>query len=109
MNHSDSFILVGRQDIESIKKSQQDILNKLEELHKREKTSPVLNSPYVTPIEFMLAVRIRRRKFNCLVSSGKIMSIKKKRKINIPKGEIERYFSDVKDLYYSHLLEIKPN
>ncbi len=31
MMHPDSFILVGRQDIESIKKSQQDILNILEE------------------------------------------------------------------------------
>jgi hypothetical protein len=97
MNHPDSFILVGRQDIESIKKSQQDILKKLEELDKKEKSSQVLNSPYVTAIEFMQAVRIRRWKFNCLVSSGKIMSIKNKRKIYIPNGEIDRYFSDVKE------------
>jgi hypothetical protein len=97
MNHPDSFILVGRQDIESIKKSQQDILNKLEELDKKDKSSQVLNNPYVTAIEFMQAVRIRRWKFNCLVSSEKIMSIKKKRKIYVPKGEIDRYFSDVKD------------
>ena len=97
MNHSDSFILVERQDIESIKKSQQDILNKLEVLHKREKTSPVLNSPYVTAIEFMQAVRIRRWKFNCLVSTGKIMTLKKKRKIYVPKGEIDRYFEQVLD------------
>ena len=97
MNHPDSFILVGRQDIESIKKSQQDILNKLDELHKKEKSSQVSNSPYVTAIEFMQAVRIRRWKFNCLVSSGKIITLKKKRKIYVPKGEIDRYFSDVKD------------
>jgi hypothetical protein len=97
MNHPDSFILVGRQDIESIKKSQQDILNKLEELNKKENSNQVLNCPYVTAIEFMQAVRIRRWKFNRLVSSGKIMSIKKKRKIYIPRGEIDRYFSDVKE------------
>jgi hypothetical protein len=95
MNHPDSFILVGRQDIESIKKSQQDILNKLEELDKKEKSSDGLNSPYITAIEFMQAVRIRRWKFNCLVSSGEIMTLKKKRKIYVPKGEIERYFKDI--------------
>jgi hypothetical protein len=92
MNHQDSFILVGGQDIESIKKSQQDILKKLEELDKKEKTGQVLNIPYLTAIEFMQAVRIRRWKFNCLIRDGKIMSIKKKRKIYVPKGEIERYF-----------------
>jgi|WetSurMetagenome_2_1015567.scaffolds.fasta_scaffold749954_1 hypothetical protein len=97
MNHPDSFILVGRQDIDSIKKSQQDILNKLEELNKKEKSSQIISSPYVTAIEFMQAVRIRRWKFNCLVSSGKIMTLKKKRKIYVPKGEIERYFSHVLD------------
>ena len=97
MNRSDNFILVERQDIESIKKSQQDILNKLEKLRKSEKTSIVLNSPYVTAIEFMQAVRIRRWKFNCLVSTGKIMTLKKKRKIYVPKGEIERYFEQVLD------------
>jgi hypothetical protein len=97
MNHPDSFILVGRQDIESIKKSQEDILKKLEELNKKENSSHSLNRPYVTAIEFMKAVRIRRWKFNCLVSSGKIMTLKKKRKIYVPKGEIDRYFSDVKE------------
>jgi hypothetical protein len=51
----------------------------------------------VTAIEFMQAVRIRRWKFNCLVSSGKIITLKKKRKIYVPKGEIDRYFSDVKE------------
>lgn len=97
MNHPDSFILVGRQDIESIKKSQQDILNKLEELDKRGKSTQALNSPYVTAIEFMQAVKIRRWKFNCLASSGQIITLKKKRKIYVSKGEIERYFQEVKE------------
>jgi hypothetical protein len=97
MNHSDTFILVGKQDIETLKKIQHDILRKLEELNNNGKSSPILLSPYVTAIEFMQAVRIRRWKFNCLVSSGKIMSIKKKRKIYVPKGEIVRYFEQVLD------------
>jgi hypothetical protein len=45
----------------------------------------------------MKAVRIRRWKFNCLVGSGRIMTIKKKRKIYVPKGEVERYFQEVND------------
>jgi hypothetical protein len=97
MNQSDSFILVSKQDIETLKKTQQDILGKLEELNKNGKSTTILQSPYVTAIEFMQAVRIRRWKFNCLVSSGKIMSIKKTRKIYVPKGEIERYFQEVKE------------
>jgi hypothetical protein len=97
MNHSDKFILVGKQDIETLKKTQLDILRNLKELNDNGKSTTILQSPYVTAIEFMQAVRIRRWKFNCLVSSRKIMSIKKKRKIYIPKGEIDRYFSDVKD------------
>ena len=95
MNHSDTFILVGKQDMETLKKTQLDILRKLEELNNNGKSTAILQSPYLTAIEFMQAVRIRRWKFNCLVSSGKIMSIKKKRKIYVPKGEIERYFSEV--------------
>jgi hypothetical protein len=97
MNHSDTFILVGKQDIENLKRTQQDILRKLEELNNNGKSTAILQSPYVTANEFMQAVRIRRWKFNCLVSSGKIMSIKKKRKIYVPKGEIERYFQEVKE------------
>jgi hypothetical protein len=95
MNHTDAFILVGKQDIETLKNTQQDILKKLEELNSKERTSGVPYSPYITAIEFMQAVRIRRWKFNCLVSTGKIMSLKKKRKIYVPKGEIDRYFSEV--------------
>lgn len=97
MNHSDTLILVAKQDIEAIKNTQLDILRKLEELNKNGKSTAILLSPYVTAIEFMQAVRIRRWKFNSLASSGKIMTIKKKRKIYVPKGEIERYFAEVPD------------
>ena len=95
MNYTDAFLLVGKEDFEKLKKMQQDILKKLEELNSKESTSVASNSPYITAIEFMQAVRIRRWKFNCLVSTGKIMSIKKKRKIYVPKGEIDRYFTEV--------------
>jgi len=97
MNTTDSFILVGREEIEAIKSCQFEILKKLTELDKNNKNRDVLDSPYITALEFMKVVRIRRWKFNCLVKSGKIMTMKKKRKIYIPKGEIERYFNQVND------------
>jgi hypothetical protein len=94
MNSIDSFLLIGKADIEAIKSYQLDILKKLNELDKINKNQDVLDSPYITALEFMKAVRIRRWKFNCLIKSGKIITMKKKRKIYVPKGEIERYFSD---------------
>jgi hypothetical protein len=92
MNTTDSFLLVGRTEIEAIINCQFEILKKLSELDKYNKKDNVLDSPYITALEFMKAVRIRRWKFNCLVKSGEIMTMKKKRKIYVPKGEIERYF-----------------
>ena len=97
MNSSDSFLLIGRAEIEAIKSCQLDILKKLNELNKTHKNQSDLDSPYITALEFMKAVRIRRWKFNCLVKSEKIMTMKKKRKIYVPKGEIDRYFSQVLD------------
>jgi hypothetical protein len=97
MEGKNGFMLVEKQDIESIKNGQQLILQKLEKLGAPGNHFSEVSSPYITAGEFMKAVRIRRWKFNCLVSSGKIMSIKKRRKIYVPKGEIDRYFSDVKE------------
>jgi|SRR5450631_2159205 hypothetical protein len=97
MNTTDSFLLVGRAEIEAIKSCQLEILKKLNELDKKNKNLDDLNSPYITALEFMKAVRIRRWKFNCLVKSGKIVTVKKKRKIYVPKGEIARYFHEVSE------------
>jgi hypothetical protein len=94
MNYTDSYLLVGRAEIEAIKSCQLDILKKLDDLDKNNKNRDLLDSPYITALEFMKAVRIRRWKFNCLVKSGKIATVKKKRKIYLLKAEIERYFSD---------------
>ena len=89
MYTTDSFLLVGRTEIEAIKNCQFEILKKLNELVKTNQNHDVFDSPYVTALEFMKAVRIRRWKFNCLVKSGNIKTMKKKRKIYVPKGEIE--------------------
>jgi hypothetical protein len=97
MNNNEPFMLVGCQEIEAIKSCQFEILKKLNELDKNNKNRDVLDSPYVTALEFMKAVRIRRWKFNCLVKSEKLMTVKKKRKIYVPKGEIEKCFAEVQD------------
>jgi hypothetical protein len=95
MNLNENFFLIGQHEIEAIKSCQLDILKKLNELDKTYKNQTDLDSPYITALGFMKAVRIRRCKFNCLAKSAKIMTIKKKRKIYVPKGEIERYFAEI--------------
>lgn len=42
----------------------------------------------------MDAVQIKRTKFDELVKGSKIKTIKKRRKIYVPVGEVERYFND---------------
>lgn len=53
-------------------------------------------SPYITAMEFMQTVRIGRTKFDQLVAANKVKTIKKDRKIYVPAGEVERYFTNVK-------------
>ena len=97
MNPFDGLLLVGRQDMELIKKGQQEILLKLERLETS--TAQHINAclSYMTAFEFMKAVRIRRWKFNQLICTGKIRIIKKRRKIYVPRGEVERYFKEVNE------------
>lgn len=92
MELSNTLLLVGKQQIEDLKKGQEAILKRLNQLGIAGKIVPSIPNPYITAGEFMMAVRIRRWKFNQLVMAGKIMTLKKKRKIYVPKGEIERYF-----------------
>ena len=97
MNPLDGFILAGQQEIESIKKTQLAILKKLDELTKKEKNNDNLNSPYITANEFMQAVHIQRWKINCLVKSWKIITLKKKRKIYVPRGGLKAICSRSKN------------
>jgi hypothetical protein len=53
------------------------------------------NSPYITAKEFMAAVRICRSNFDKLVHKGKIMTLKKGRKVYVVASEVERYFREV--------------
>lgn len=59
----------------------------------RHPQSSVTSVKYITALEFMSALRIGRTKFDQLVASNKIKTIKKCRKIYVPASEIERYFT----------------
>lgn len=96
MENLQAFLLIGKSDIDAIKNGQEAILKKLEKLGK-ERNEVDIPDPYITALEFMRAVRIKRWKFNYLVGEGKVKTIKKKRKIYVPKGEVERYFLEVRD------------
>ena len=48
---------------------------------------------YMTEIEFMEAVKIKRTKFDQLVRTNRIRT-KKFRKIYVPVTEVDRYFKD---------------
>lgn len=49
---------------------------------------------YMTAMEFMAAVKIRRTKCDQLVQTSKIRIIKKLRKIHALNTEVDRYFKD---------------
>lgn len=75
-----------------LKETQQAILKAIQEIGvKRQDGVPVR---FITAKEFMAAVRIGRTKFDQLVNTSRIKVIKKRRKIYVPVGEVERYFSD---------------
>jgi hypothetical protein len=96
MENIQTFLLIGKSDIDAIKNAQEVIIKKLDKLGK-DRGHVIIPDPYITAMEFMQAVRIKRWKFNYLVGEGKIEIIKKKRKIYVPKGEVERYFQEVRD------------
>lgn len=88
-----TFIMISAEELESIKMTQQKILNQLLKLANRPSTSEI-PIRYITALEFMKAVNIKRTKFDELVAAQKLTVIKKKRKIYLPVNEVERFFSD---------------
>ncbi|MEK7227821.1 MAG: hypothetical protein AAB681_00495 [Patescibacteria group bacterium] len=87
-----TLVMVPQETLSGLLASQQDILQQLKELNTRGPTGIPIK--HITAKEFMAAVRIKRTKFDQLVLSNKIKTIKKRRKIYVPLSEVERYFSD---------------
>jgi len=87
--------LVPSELIEGIKKNQNEIAEKLQRLsEKLEKHNSELPQDYITALQFRKAVHIGQWKFDQLVNSNLIKTIKKKRKIYVPATEVQRFFSD---------------
>ena len=75
-------VMIPEDEWSQIRLAQQEILEVIKGLgNKREEPVRI---KYITAMEFMAAVRIRRTKFDQLVSGNKIRIIKKGRKIYVP-------------------------
>lgn len=87
----ESFVLAPNKVLEEIRDAQKEILLRL---NTKPDPSVDSNSRFLTAVEFMACVRICRSKFDSLIQSNSIKSVKKKRKIYVPASEVDRYFSD---------------
>jgi fumarylacetoacetate (FAA) hydrolase family protein len=85
-----SIVMISEQELKQIKEIQGKILEKLESLQPRE----TQDSGYISAIEFMNSVRIKRSKFDHLVATNQIKTLKKARKIYVPTSEISKFFTD---------------
>ncbi len=92
MQPTTALVIIPIEELNHLKTTQQEILQQLKELRS---SSPSLSTAkHVTAKEFMSAVKICRSKFDQLVIENRIKTIKKRRKIYVPVGEIDRYFTD---------------
>lgn len=94
MNGVQAMLVVPLEEWKAFRENQLAILKQLQELQSPGEIRKV-NSPYITAKEFMAAVRICRSNFDKLVNGGKIMTLKKGRKVYVVASEVERYFREV--------------
>ncbi|MDB5198041.1 MAG: hypothetical protein JWO92_4 [Chitinophagaceae bacterium] len=87
-----TLVMIPQEELADLQSAQQEILQQLKALNTRGPTGIPIK--HITAKEFMNAVRIKRTKFDQLVLSNKIKTIKKRRKIYVPISEVDRYFSD---------------
>lgn len=88
-----SLVMIPQEELTNLKTTQQEILRYVKELQSKPAANPTIQN-HITAKEFMAAVRICRSKFDQLVLTNQIKTVKKSRKIYVPVSEIERYFSD---------------
>src|SRR5690348_15503656 len=87
-------IILPASEWQQLKKTLNDVAEKLSASSSIPKIKSV-SSPYITAKEFMAAVRICRSSFDKLINKGKIMTLKKGRKVYVVASEVERYFKEV--------------
>lgn len=78
-----TFVLLPESEWMEFKTTQQELLKLLQDQRATVKSNSGITQ-YLTPKEFMAAIKIRRTKFDELVKAGKIKAIKKLHKIYIP-------------------------
>jgi hypothetical protein len=88
-----NLVMIPEEELANIKRSQVEILAQLKNLKISSSTKDGFPK-HITAKEYMAAVKICRSKFDQLVSTNKIKTIKKKRKIYLPASEVDRYFTD---------------
>ncbi len=88
-----NLVMIPEDELASLKTSQAEILAQLKNIKTFSSTKEVFPN-HITAKEYMTAVKICRSKFDQLVSTNKIKTIKKKRKIYLPASEVDRYFTD---------------
>jgi len=88
-----NLVVLPEEEWNQLRVGQNEILELLKNIRfePRKSTHPY---GYMTAIEFMEAVKIRRTKFDQLVHTNRIRTIKKFRKIYVPVSEVDRYFKD---------------
>lgn len=87
-------IILPASEWQKLKKTLNEVAEKLSTPSFQPKIKSV-SSPYITAKEFMAAVRICRSSFDKLVHKGKIMTLKKGRKVYVVASEVDRYFKEV--------------
>ena len=86
-----TLVMITYQEWEEFRRTQSELLRQLKE--NAENKSSLVTVKYITAKEFMEIVRIKRTKFDQLVQTKKIKTIKKARKIYLPVSEADSFFN----------------
>ena len=70
------------------------LVSKMDEIKFTLSNERRVGARFITAMEFMESVKIKRWKFNQFVGQNKIKAIKKERKIYVLATEVDRYFMD---------------
>lgn len=87
-----TLVMIPGEELAALKTQLELVLKEIKNLQAPKQS--IAKESFITAKEFMAAVRIGRTKFDQLVATRKIQTIKKLRKIYVPVTEVNRYFTD---------------
>lgn len=87
------FVVLAEEKWNKLFDMQLELLTLLKEIKARS-PRPAFKTEYITALEFMAAVRIKRTKFDQLAQEGKVKVIRRGRKLYVPVSEVGRYFEE---------------